>query len=164
MREDKAALFVGVSTRTLYRLRKAGRLAYRELKGTARPVIDYDQEDLELLKAELDQRRTKSRKPGKPPDTSPRITFGLPDREHGELIQEAAQYGMSPGEYARRLVRERLESRLRAETADLQREVKQVRTDLNRLRAEVAGAIEAVLEYVGLPSDEAKRWTTDNLR
>ena len=128
-------------------------------------MIDYDEQDLARLKAELGPSagptgtRASPSKPG-----AARVSFGLPRGEHAELREEAARYGMSPGEYARRLVREGLESRLRAEAEALSGEVQAVRTEAKKLRTEVAGAFEAVLEYVGLPADEARQWVTQNLR
>lgn len=164
MRESEAAHYLGVTPQTLYRYRKAGTLPYRETKGKTRPYIEYDPDDLNRLKADLDQRRTRSAKPAPLSPSRPRVTFGLPEPEYQELATEAKRYGMSPGEYARRLVREGLESRFQAEAAELRAHVGEVTRELKQVRAEFATGFEAVLEFVGLPPEQAHEWVTENLR
>lgn len=164
MREPEAAEYLGVSPRTLYRYRKAGKLAYREQKGKARPTVEYEEADLNRLRRELEERRTTSKKPGPATPPRPRLTFGLSQREWTELAEEAARYGLKPPEYARRLVREGLESRFQTDVRELRQELDTARSEVKRLRSETAGALEAVLEYVGLSAEEAKEWVTQNLR
>ena len=165
MREPEAAQYLGLTMRTLRNYRRKGTLAYREATGKTRPTIEYDQSELDRLKAELDRRRESSAKPkpaGKP--VLQRVTFGLPPEGYAELAEEAQRYGMSVGEYARRLVREGLESRFQSEAAELRSEVNQVKAELERTRKDFAAGFEAVLEYVGLNPDDAKTWVTENLR
>lgn len=165
MRENEAAAYLKINTRTLYRYRKSGKLAYREVAGKARPYIDYDQIALDELKHELDERRTSKPKPKESPrPTSRRVTFGMPLEGYEELSIEAAKYQMTAGEYARRLVREGLESRFHAETTELHDQMKRLKDDMNAVRTNFAAAFESVLEFVGLSPDDAKRWVEDNLR
>jgi hypothetical protein len=169
MRESEAAAYLGVSVRSLHRYRKAGKLTCQRVPaGVGRPVIDYDEQELARFKARSRPSVVAAETAHSPPETgagrSPRVAFGLPRGEHAELREEASRYGMSPGEYARRLVREGLESRLRRETEVLRGEAQAVRADIKRLRTEVAGAFEVVLEYVGIPPEEARQWVAQNLR
>jgi excisionase family DNA binding protein len=66
MRKKEAAEFLGVSTRTLERLVKEGRLRARREKGKTRPLVVFDKEDLERLKT--------AREEEKPPEA-----FGRPN-------------------------------------------------------------------------------------
>lgn len=165
MRENEAALYLNVNARTLYRYRKSGKLAFREATGKTRPVIDYDEADIKKLKQELDRRRESLPKPASPsPPAGKRISFRMPTEGYEELSREAAKYEMTVAEYARRLVREGLESRFHAEAEELRAEVKRLTKEINVVRNDVAGAFEVVLEHVGLSADEAKQWVTENLR
>nr|WP_309694192.1 helix-turn-helix domain-containing protein [Armatimonas sp.] len=164
IREKEAATYLGISTQTLYRLRSKGTLPYREKQGTTRPSIEYALVDLDRLKADLAKKRTRSRKPQELQASPPRVNFGLPPHEFDELSREAERFGMSPNEYARRLMREGLESRFQAEAAELRAEMKKSVAELRKMRSEFSAGFEAVLEFIGLPPDQARQWVTDNLR
>lgn len=162
--EPDAAAFLNLTVRTLRKYRASGQLPFREIPGKTRPVIAYQQRDLDRLKATLDTRRRRSKKPSPGQPGLPRVSFSLPAGEHAELSAEARQYAQAAGEYARRLVRERQESRLRAEMADLRTQLEAATAQLRTLRREVALGFEAVLEFVGLSPEDAKHWVDDNLR
>ena len=165
MSEAEAAAYLNLTARTLQRYRKKGNLAYREANGKTRSTIEYDKADLDRLKAELQTKRAISRKPKPIAKTAmPRIAFGLPQENFAELEKEAQRFGMSVGEYARRLVREGLESRFQSEATELRNRVKQLETELSRTRKDFSAAFEAVLEYTGLDPEEAKKWVSENLR
>lgn len=165
VREVEAAAYLGLTVRTLNNYRRKGTLAFREVTGKTRPVIEYDQAELDRLKTELDAKRATTKKPNpvqKP--AMPRVTFGLTPEAYAELETEAERFGMGTAEYARRLVREGLESRFQSEATELRNELKQVKADLARTRKDFAAAFEVVLEYTGLDPAEAKKWVTENLR
>jgi hypothetical protein len=164
MREHEAAAHLGVSVRTLYRYRKAGKVAFRVVKGRGRPVIEYDRAEVERLKRTLAERAESASGPAPEPPRRPRVTFGLSPSEHAELSRDAARYGMTPGEYARQLAREGMESRFRTEAAELRQELDTLQGELRKVRSEVASAFEVVLEYVGLAPEAARQWVTENLR
>lgn len=94
MTESEATKYLGLTARTLRNYRRSGKLAYREVKGKTRPVIEYDRSDLDTLKAQLEKRQAKSAKRAaviNPP--LPRVTFGLPPSEYEELHQAAGKRG-----------------------------------------------------------------------
>lgn len=165
MKEREAATFLKISPRTLYRYRKSGKIAFREAPGKTRPTIEYDDTDVELLKSELDERRAIRVKPAKIfIATAKRVSLTLPGEVYDELSQEAATYAMSPGEFARRLVREGLESSFQAEAAELHAAVNRIHTEVKHVRSDFAAGFESLLEYVGLTADDAKKWVAENLR
>lgn len=164
MTETDATRYLQLTARTLRNYRRSGKLPFREVPGKTRPVIEYQQNDLDRLKTDLETRRRRSKKPGEGKPALPRVTFSLPAAEHADLAAEAKQYAQAAGEYARRLVRERLESRLTAETAELRAEVDTQNAELRKMRKEFSLAFEAVLEFAGLPPKDAKQWVSDNLR
>lgn len=71
---------------------------------------------------------------------------------------------MSVGEYARRLARDQMESRYLAEAKELRQDLDAANSELRKARKQFASAFEALLDYVGLPPEEAKKWVDDNLR
>ena len=77
MTEKDAAAYLNVSVRTLGNCRQKGTLPYREVKGKTRPAIEYEKADIERLKAQLEARRSRSRKPT-PVRSAPRVAFGIP--------------------------------------------------------------------------------------
>jgi len=164
MTEQEAIAQLGLTARTLRNYRRKGRLAYREVKGKTRPVIEYDTADIDRLKAELDRQRQQSKKPEPVAPVLPRLTFGLPPAEYAELAQAAEKVGMTPGEYARRIARESMESHYLAEAKDLRAELAAAKAEMRRMREEFASAIEVVLCRVGLSPDAAATWVTQNLR
>ena len=165
MSEAEAAIYLQLNVRTLQRYRQKGTLAYREIKGKTRSNIDYEQAELDRLKATLDAKRTQSTKPKPVPKSSvQRVTFGLPNENYAELQRDAERFGMSVGEYARRLVREGMESRFQSEATELRTKIKQLETELARTRKDFSAGFEAVLEFTGLDPTEAKQWVTENLR
>lgn len=165
MNDQQAAAFLQLTVRTLRNYRRAGKLPYREVKGKTRPVIEYDRADLERLKEDIQKRQRRSKKPVAPvPAARPRVTFALPDAEYEELSREAGKYGLGVGEYARRLAREGLESRFRQEADELRGEMGKAKAEIRKMRSEFSSAFEAVLEFVGLSEEEARKWVGNNLR
>ena len=105
MEKAEAAEFLGVSVRTLERLAAAGRLKKGRALRKTRPVVTYEQTDLERLRDELER--------GRPAEVFRRLNTSKPTSAIGfrldpfyvkQLEQEGAKHGMSAGEYARRLV------------------------------------------------------------
>ena len=165
MSELEAAAYLNLNVRTLQRYRKKGSLAYREAPGKTRSTIEYDRADLDRLKTDLEAKRVRSQKPrASQQPTTPRVAFGFALEEYAELEREARRFEMSVGEYARRLVREGLESRFQSEAAELRTRIKQLEMELARTRRDFAAGFEAVLEYAGLDPDAAKKWVEENLR
>lgn len=164
MTEQEAMAYLSLTARTLRNYRRQGKLPYREVKGKTRPVIEYERADLDRLKSDLDRRRQRSKKPQTVKPALPRVTFGLPPAEYENLVLEATRYGMSPSEYARRLAREGMESHFQQEAAELRGELAKANAEMRKMRNEFSLAFEAVLEYVGLSPEDAKKWVTDNLR
>ncbi|MES2462096.1 MAG: helix-turn-helix domain-containing protein [Armatimonadota bacterium] len=164
MKEADAAAYLNLTPRTLRNYRNQGKLPYREVKGKTRPQIEYRQDDLDRLKAELQKQRQRSLKPKATTPALPRVTFGLPLAELADLTAEAKKYRMTPADYARRLVRERMETSFKSEAAEMRSELAKVIAETRIIRKEFALAFEEVLRMVGLPPDEAKQWVTDNLR
>jgi len=165
MRETDAAIYLGVSVRSLHRYRKAGKLAFRQVQnGPGRPYIDYDERELARFKTQLAGAASTPGGQGRTGSPKPRVSFTLSRSEYAELQEEATRYGTQPSDYARRLLREGLESRLRQEAEVVRREGQALRTEVKRLRAEMVGAFEVVLELVGVPPEDAKQWLAQNLR
>ena len=162
MNREQAAQFLGISPRTLYRLEQGGKLASRKEKTPKGHVVLYEVADLERLKVQL-AARAEAAKTSKPPRLK-RVTFGLSPHDFEELAGEAKKYDMKPGEYARRLMRESLESSLKGEIRELHTKDAKSREELKRLRNDVAGAVEALLEFMRLSPEEASQWVTENLR
>lgn len=111
MERQEAAEFLGVSISTLDRLASQGRLTRGRARRKTRPVTVYDPQELERLKAEL---ATESREVFRRLNTTekPRDAVGFRlDPYYVKLLkQEGDKLGLSPGEYARRLVIRSLES------------------------------------------------------
>ena len=164
MTESEATNYLHLTARTLRNYRRSGKLPYREVPGKTRPIIEYRQDDIDRLKAELQKQRQRSLKPKTVAPALPRVTFGLPPGELSELTAEAKKYGMTPADYARRLVRERMESSFKSEAVELRYELAKANAETRKIRKEFALAFEVVLEIAGLPADQAKQWVTDNLR
>ena len=137
MSEKEAAQYLDLNPQTLYRYRKSGKLAFRLVPGKTRPTIAYERADVEALKQELEQQRAHSPKPSPLPSSQMRrVSFGLPPGGYQELAAEAAQYEMGVGEYARRLMREGLESQFRSEAAELRGELKSLARQIDQVREE----------------------------
>lgn len=105
MEKTAAAEFLGVSTRTLERLSKAGRLTAGRARKKTRPVVVYDQQELERLKVELQAGRPaevfRRLNTEKPRDA---IGFRLDPFYVQRLTEAGEKEGLSASEFARRLV------------------------------------------------------------
>lgn len=106
----EAATFLGISTRTLDRYTKAGRIPCRVQKGRTRPNVVYDEEDLAALKAELDEQRTPQAEATPSSTAMQRIGFRLEPFYIKKLEEDGARQGMTAEAYARHLVIRSLES------------------------------------------------------
>lgn len=111
MERQEAADFLGVSVSTLDRLASKGRLTRGRARRKTRPVTVYDEDELRTLKSQLDQSRLAKPTPVaeavRPQDA---IGFRLDPHYVRRLTEEGGRLGMSPGEYARRLVIRALET------------------------------------------------------
>ena len=98
------------------------------------------------------------------------ISFRLSDDKHRRLIGVSAASGLSPGEYARELVMDKLDEAetTRRELDSLRLEVQEVKAHLAAFRSEFALAVEALLVSgsSGKPIsvEQAKRWVGERLR
>lgn len=119
MEKKEAAEFLGVSTRTLERLATAGKLTKGRARKKTRPVVVYDKKELAALKKELESSRP-SEVFGRPNAPKPQdaIGFRLDPFYVKKLTELGKQHGMSPSEYARRLVIRSLEGQTQSGTAD----------------------------------------------
>lgn len=110
MDKSEAAEFLGVSVRTLERIAKSGRLSQGRAKRKTRPIVVFDKKELEKLKVEL----SKSKSPEvfrrlntpKPKDV---IGFRLDPFYVDVLAKRGKEVGLSPSEFARKLVVQALE-------------------------------------------------------
>jgi len=105
MEKQEAAEYLGVSVRTLERLAASGRLTKGRAKGKTSPLVVFDKSELEKLKKELEEARP-SEVFGRPNTPKPTDAIGFRlDPYYVKQLEEAGQkHGLSPGEYARRLV------------------------------------------------------------
>lgn len=104
--KKEAAQFLDVSTRTLERLTAAGRLTKGRGKSKTRPLVVFDDTELQSLKTEFEA--------GRPAKVFRRLnTFDKPKDAVGfrldpyyvkRLEEEGLKHGLSGSEYARRLV------------------------------------------------------------
>lgn len=136
MEKQEAAQFLGVSVRTLERFCAAGRLTKGRARKKTRPVVTFDREQLETLKAELETVRPveamRQKAVEKPRDA---IGFRLDPFYIQRLTEEGAKREMSAGEYARRLVIQSLEDT----------RVEQFRDEVHALREGMADIFYAFL-------------------
>lgn len=102
MEKKEAAEFLGVSVRTLDRL-AVGNLTKGRARKKTRPVVVFDENELIALKEKLNRTDVslKEKSVVKPQDA---IGFRLDPSYVKRLIDEGEKVGMSPGEFARRLV------------------------------------------------------------
>ena len=119
MEKKEAAEYLGVSTRTLERLATAGKLTKGRARKKTRPVVVYDKKELAALKKVLESSRP-SEVFGRPNTLKPldAIGFRLDPFYVKKLTEIGKQSGMSPSEYARRLVIRSLEGQTQSGTAD----------------------------------------------
>jgi excisionase family DNA binding protein len=79
MNKEEAAAYLGISTRTLERYSKDGKLQVKYEGAKTRPIATYDPDDLDKLKAELQTPTIK------PTVSDTDITPTVPDTERGEM-------------------------------------------------------------------------------
>jgi len=156
MEKKEAAEFLGVSTRTLERFATAGKLTKGRARKKTRPVVVYDKKELAALKKELESSRP-SEVFGRPNTPKPQdaIGFRLDPFYVKQLTEIGQQSGMSPSEYARRLVIRSLEGQA---PSDASNEVTALRKSLadmfflvlvSKLDATEAEATEIVKQITG---------------
>ena len=156
MTKKEAAAFVGVGIRALERYAKAGRLSVHQRKGKTRPIVLYDEAELLPLKDEASARlRPRAAVLSPVGESTDTVGFRLDSYYRKRLLQAAEHHGMSPGEYARRLVILALEERQGEETL---REISELRRDL-------ALSVKALLCFAGKAEvEEAGQWVAENLQ
>lgn len=105
MEKKEAAEFLGVSVRTIERLAADGKLTKGRARKKTRPVVVFDKQELERLKAHIHTARPEEvfrrLNTPKPQDA---IGFRLDPSYVKRLAAEGEKLGMSPSEYARKLV------------------------------------------------------------
>jgi hypothetical protein len=152
LNQKEAVAFIGVTEKTLYRYRRAGKLAYREVPTGRRPAIEYDLDDLKVLKEEIDYRKATRTKPEKASKTKkPRIIFGVPCAESLEILEEAKRCGMKLGPYVRQLTLSAKKSDLLAIQKTLREEMQETSVALETLRSDTANALRGIWNLLGLP-------------
>jgi hypothetical protein len=96
-----------------------------------------------------------------PSGTRP-VSFRLDEQYLERLKKEAARYGISAGDYARRIVLDTLEDTERHKTQD---ELRELKRQIAELRNDVATAVMALLVGAGkVDMDEARAWVSANLK
>ncbi|MEI7578363.1 MAG: hypothetical protein WCK51_15855 [Armatimonadota bacterium] len=105
MEKQAAAEFLGVSVRTLERFAAAGKVKTGRARRKTRPVVTYDEFDLERLRVELAGRST-GEVFGRPntSQTKGAIGFRLTTHYIQRLEEEGEKRNMSSSEFARMLV------------------------------------------------------------
>lgn len=90
------------------------------------------------------------------------VSFRLDEQYLERLKKEAAKYGMSAGDFARRLVIDTLEDTERRKVHD---ELRDVKRQIAELRDDVATAALALLVGAGkTEKEEAREWVQAHLR
>ena len=91
------------------------------------------------------------------------ISFRISSSDERRLRELGAASGLSAGEMARELVRERLD-----ESVTLSRKMDRLGVELDAFRVDVAKAIEMVLRVAGarqpVSRQDVERWVAENLR
>lgn len=131
MKKRDAAEYLGVSVRTLERFVSAGRLKAGRAPGKTRPVVTFQKEELEKLKAEIERHQTVQpfrRLNTESPQDS--IGFRLDPQYIKELQKRGESEGLSASQVARSLVIRGLEetsaSKLAEEIAALRQTIGEV--------------------------------------
>ncbi len=107
MNRREAADYLGVSVRTLERLASDGRIEKGRAVRKTRPAVDFSEDDLKRLKAELAERQPRlNAAEYKQADT---VAFRLDPLYVRRLTKLADEQDMSLGEYARHLVIQSIE-------------------------------------------------------
>lgn len=90
------------------------------------------------------------------------VSFRLDEQYLERLKKEAAKYGMSTGDYARRIVIDTLEDTDKRRMEDAMREVKR---EIGDLRTDLATSVVALLIGAGhVENNEAREWVQTNLK
>ena len=147
MERAEAAEFLGVSVSTLDRFASQERLTRGRAKRKTKPITVFDRAELERLKSELEADRPTAVLPRQSaPKVLPAVGFRLDPYYVQRLKAEGEKQGMSPGEYARRLVIRSLEETPADRFAE----------QLKALQTSLAGMFYLILvEKFGASEDEA---------
>lgn len=90
------------------------------------------------------------------------VSFRLDEQYLDRLKKESSKYGMSAGDYARRVVLDALED---TEQRKVQDELRDVKRELAELRDDIATAVFALLVGAGkIEKGEARDWVSANLK
>ncbi len=90
------------------------------------------------------------------------VSFRLDAHYLERLKKQASKFGMSPGEYTRRLVLDTLEE---SDRRRLDEGVNALQKELGQLRSDLANAVLALLVGAGkVGKEEARAWVQANLR
>lgn len=96
-----------------------------------------------------------------PSGTKP-VSFRLDEHYLERLKSVAAKYGMSPGDYARRIVLDSLENTENRKVLD---ELRSMKHGISELRGDVVTATLALLVGAGkVNMEEAREWVSKNLK
>jgi len=87
MNKQQAAEFLGVSVRALERYVQQGRISVKYEKGKTRPTANFDQTELEGLKAELNQPTIKPAVESRQTPTEPQVESDKPVLYSGEISE-----------------------------------------------------------------------------
>lgn len=146
MEKQEAADFLGVSVRTVERLAAQGRLTKGRARRKTRPVVVFDRTQLETLKEDLQSanRRIAVTPNGDRPKEA--IGFRLDPYYIDRLSTVGENHGLSPAEFARKLVIEGLEDT----------KLDDVREEISRLREGLGHMFYAILvKQFGMSADAA---------
>lgn len=87
--------------------------------------------------------------------SSPTVGFRLSAAVHAKLLQQAGNHGASPGEFARELVTDALNSESRLEK--LEQSVADIRDSIEALRLSMERSVGAILLHAGKANAEEAR-------
>ena len=162
LNKEEAAHRLGLSTRSLERYTRQGKIAAHYQKGRTKPVPFYEEADLEALRAEMDllpQAPCPARAEAAIPAET--ISFRL-SPEHMKMLETAAsKRGMGRNAYARALAVDGLES---GEGLRLHEDIAQVRRLLLLIGEDMATMALALLLNAGRigQEEEAREWVLTN--
>lgn len=90
------------------------------------------------------------------------VSFRVDGRTMKRLESEAAQFNMSGGEYARKLVTDLLEDHRHAQLLD---EANRTRKDIDELRGDIATVLEMILlNLTSATKEQMRAWISEHLR
>jgi len=158
--KQDVATSLNISTRTVERCTKQGRLAVTYITGRGKPKPMYQETDVECLRQSLS---LEPRFQAQVEATGvPHISTRLPEHYFVRLEEKARQHGLTVTAYARFLIIDALE---RTEANSPTNEIQVVHQSVKALHQSLRTATMALLMYAATVTneDEARAWVSENL-